>query len=168
MGCENRISIKNALVVVGTVLAASLTVVGAIELNKLNNNQQRSEKMETIRTDLSDYEGVKHALGLYIEAGKQGKSSIMKESFLPQAVMYGHDEKGKLIGGPIQSLFDIIDNNPPAKNLKAEITKVEIAGLIAQAQVESYDWNGARYTDMFQLVKDGSQWKVLVKEYHTH
>lgn len=159
---------------VSKAITLSLVVTALVSLgsgqvmakDKKDNNlsQQRSTKVET---NLSDYQAIRDSLNLYIEGGRQGKSSIMKIAFHPQAVMYGHVD-GKLVGGPIQILFDGIDNAPAAKNLKADVTKIDIAGKIAQAQVESRDWSGASYTDMFQFVKDGSEWKILVKEYHTH
>lgn len=157
--------IASALVAVLFLLGAKQSM--AKDTKDQNLTQQRSTKVETTETNLKDYQAVRENLNLYIEAGKQAKSSIMKNAFHSQAVMYGHID-GKLVGGPIQNLFDIIDNGPAAKNLKAEITKIEVVGKIAQAQVESRDWNGADYTDMFQLVKDGTEWKILVKEYHTH
>ena len=123
--------------------------------------------METNKPEIKDYEIIRQVLNAYVEGGKRGKSSIMKSGFHPQAMMYGHLE-GKLFGGPIQILFDFIDTNPPAQNLRSEITKIDVVGQIAQAKVENYDWNGARYTDMFQLVKDGEEWKILVKEFHSH
>lgn len=157
-----------AVAVFGLLMSIEAGANQKLDSNKKPNEQQRSARMNaTSQTNLKDYQAVKAALGLYIEAGKQAKSSIMKPAFHPQAVMYGHVD-GKLVGGPIQSLYDIIDKGPAAKNLKAEVTKVEIVGQIAQAQVESTDWNGASYTDMFQLVKDGDDWKILVKEYHIH
>lgn len=164
-----KIGLKSKKVITLSLMMTAFLLIGSeqsIAKDKKENNltQQRSTKVET---NLSDYQAIRDNLNLYIEGGRQGKSSIMKSAFHPQAVMYGHVD-GKLVGGPIQILFDGIDNAPPAKNLKADVTKIDIAGKIAQAQVESRDWSGASYTDMFQFVKDGTEWKILVKEYHTH
>ena len=102
--------------------------------------------MGNTEVKMNDYDLVRKALNLYVEAGRQGKASIMKDAFHQQAIMYGH-QNGNLVGGPIQNLFDYIDENPPAENLKAEITQIDIAGQIAQAKVESDNWNGSSRED---------------------
>lgn len=114
-----------------------------------------------------EYEAIKNIIKKYIEAGLKGDSSIMKFAFHKDATMYGHID-GKLVGGPIETLFDIIDSGEPAKNLKAEITTIDYIGGIAQVKAECENWNGARYTDMFILVKDNDDWKILTKVYYTH
>ncbi|MFP3499944.1 OmpA family protein, partial [Pseudomonas sp. SIMBA_059] len=42
--------------------------------------------------------------------------SIMKPAFSGQATIFGVDADAKLVGGPIQGLFDTIDN-PPYPNV---------------------------------------------------
>lgn len=149
----------------------ALTVVVALSLNSPayaadNLTEAKGEKtMQEI--NVSDYEAIKAALNKYLEAGRQGKSSVLRPAAYKDAIMYSAAD-GKVEGGSISALFDYLDNNPAAPNLKAEITAVDIAGNIAYAKVESDNWNGARYTDMFLLVKDGDVWKILTKVFHTH
>ncbi len=118
-------------------------------------------------TEVSDYEAVKAALNKYLKAGKQGKSSVLRPAVYKDAIMYSA-AGGKVEGGSIDALFDYIDGNPAAPEIEAEITATDIAGNIAYAKVESDKWHGARYTDMFLLVKDGNEWKILTKVFHTH
>ena len=116
---------------------------------------------------VKDYEAVKKALNNYLEAGRKADSRILKSSVYKDAIIYSADE-GKVDGGSINSLFEYLDNNPPATELEADITSVDVAGNIAYAKVESDKWHGARYTDMFLLVKENNEWKILTKVFHTH
>ncbi len=75
---------------------------------------------------------------------------------------------GKVEDGSIRALFEYLDSNPAVTELEADIAAVEIAGNIAYAKIESNNWHGARYTDMFLLVKEGNDWKILTKVFHTH
>ncbi len=118
-------------------------------------------------TKVSDFEAVKSALNKYLEAGKQGKSSVLRPAVYRDAIMYSA-AGGKVEGGSIDALFDYLDGNPAAPEIEAEITAVDIAGNIAYVKVESDKWHGARYTDMFLLVKEGNDWKILTKVFHTH
>lgn len=118
-------------------------------------------------TSVKDYEAVKVALNKYLEAGKQGKSEVMKPAFHKDAIMYT-SAKGEISGGAIQGLYDYIDGNPAAPEIEAEITAIDIAGTVAYARVESNNWHGARFSDMFLLVKEGNEWKILTKVYYTH
>ncbi len=114
---------------------------------------------------VKDYQAVKETLNKYLEAGKQGKSEIMKPAFHKDAIMYTSAD-GNVSGGAIQGLFDYIDNNPAAPEIKAEITSIEIAGNIAYAQVESDNWHGERFSDMFLLLKDNGDWKIITKVFY--
>ncbi|MBR1649430.1 MAG: nuclear transport factor 2 family protein [Alphaproteobacteria bacterium] len=133
----------------------------AADINANNGENAMTE------TSVKDYEAVKAALNKYLEAGKQGKSDIMKPAFLENAIMYT-SAKGEVSGGAIQGLYDYIDANPAAPEIEAEITAIDIAGTVAYARVESNNWHGARFSDMFLLLKDGNEWKILTKVYYTH
>jgi len=134
-----------------------------------NESQENLNEGNKIMNEVSvkDFEAVKKALNNYLEAGKKGDSKILRPSAYKDAIMYSAPD-GKVEGGSINALFDYLDANPAAPELEADITAVDIAGDIAYAKVESNNWHGARYTDMFLLVKDGDQWKILTKVFHTH
>jgi hypothetical protein len=131
-----------------------------------NANINQGEKVMQ-QTTVNDYEAVKAALNKYLDAGRQGKSEIMKPAFHKDAIMYTSD-KGEISGGTIQGLYDYIDGNPAAPEIEAEITAIDIAGTVAYARVESNNWHGTRFSDMFLLLKDGNEWKILTKVYFTH
>lgn len=114
-----------------------------------------------------DYGAIRKVLGLYIQAGREAKSGIMKPAFHKDANIYS--AKGAEVSGdPIQALFDYIDSNPKATSLEAEIVSIEIAENIAYSRVESRNWHGARYSDMFLLLKDQNGWKIITKIYYDH
>lgn len=117
--------------------------------------------------EMADYAAIRTVLGLYIEGGRQGKSQIMRPAFHPDAVMRG-GPGDSTDGGPIQSLFDYIDSHPAAGSLNAQITKIETQNQVAYARIESSNWNGARFSDMFLLIKDKGSWKILTKIFHQH
>ncbi len=146
-----------------TIIAAVIFCLGSQA--KAAENTVKGETMQEVK--VSDYEAVKEALGKYLEAGRQGKSAVLRPAVYKDAIMYSA-AGGKVEGGSINALFDYLDNNPAAPEIEAEITAVDVAGNIAYVKVESDKWHGARYTDMFLLVKDGSEWKILTKVFHTH
>lgn len=115
----------------------------------------------------SDYAAIRNVLNSYIQSGIQGKSDIAKPAFHADAIIYG-SAGGKVNGGPIQGLFDIIDGGPPAKDMNAEITNIDIVENIAHVRVESDNWNGARYSDMFLLLKENDTWKIITKTFYVH
>ena len=121
----------------------------------------------TCYTEISDYEAIRHTIGLYLEGCAQGKSSIMKPAFHDGATMYW-TENGELKGGPIQILFDVIDSAPGAGDQAAVISSVVIEKDIAQARVETDKQGGPRYSDMFNLIKTKDGWKIISKVYHNH
>lgn len=119
------------------------------------------------KDNFDDFVAIRKVMECYVKGGVEGKSEIMKKAFHADAIMYGQHD-GKLSGGPIQNLYDFVDNSPAAKDMKAEITAIAVHETIATARVESQNWNGARYSDMFLLVKDGNDWKILTKVFHAN
>lgn len=74
-------------------------------------------------------------------------------------------EDGKLQSVPIQALFELFDSwNPTEASYK--IVKCEVADDVAMVAIDS-QFGNARFTDMFTLVKDGYDWKIVSKVYHT-
>ena len=134
-----------------------------------NATQPNLNKGETAmtKTSVKDYEAVKAVLNKYLDAGREGKSDILRPYVHKDALMFGR-AGGKLEGGSIDNLFAYLDSHPAAKELEAEITEIDIVEGIAHAKVESDNWNGARFTDMFLLVKDGNDWKILTKTFYAH
>lgn len=144
------------------LLTASFAVAAERE-----NRQHFEGEFAMNEITVKDYAGVKQALNNYLEAGRRGDSKILQKSAYKDAIMYSAPD-GKVTGGSITALFDYLDANPAAAELEAEITAIDIAGNIAYTKVESSNWHGAKYTDMFLLVKENNEWKILTKVFHTH
>lgn len=110
----------------------------------------------------SDFAGIARAVEFYIESGRKGDSKYMKEVFLPEANIYGTRD-GKLVGGPIQLLYDMVEGKASPTEIVYKITAVDLAGNIAMVRLEIADWAGHSYTDMFTMIKDGDKWKIASK-----
>ena len=60
-------------------------------------------------TYVQEYNAIVDVLSQYNEGGAKADSALMKPAFNQQATMFGVNE-GKLVGGAIQNLYDVIDN----------------------------------------------------------
>lgn len=128
---------------------------------------QAADVSERIDKTGADYLGIVRAVEMYLESGRQGDSRYMKEVFLPEANIYG-SQNGKMAGGPIQLLYDLVDGKPAAGEISYQLAAVEISGNIAMLRLEISNWGGNTYTDMFTLIKNGDTWKIASKVSHTH
>jgi len=114
-----------------------------------------------------DIESISSVIESYVEGGRKGDASIMKSAFHKNATIHGL-ANGNLFGGPIQIMFDWVNENPPATKLKAEIVNIDLANTVATARVELSDWNGASYTDQFTLLKENDAWSITSKVFHLY
>ena len=81
--------------------------------------------------------------------------------------LYGY-AGADLFGGPIQQLFDWSDQSDPATGLQARIASIDLAKTVATVRLELTNLNGARYTDMFTLLKFEGEWQIMSKVFHLH
>ena len=114
-----------------------------------------------------DIESISSTIQCYVEGGRKGDASIMKRAFHKNATIHGHIDGG-LFAGPIQIMFDWIDDNPPATDLEAESIEIDLANTVATARVELSNWNGSRYTDQFTLLKENDTWTIISKVFHLY
>ena len=114
-----------------------------------------------------DIESISSVIESYVEGGRKGEASIMKTAFHKNATIHGL-VNGNLFGGPIQIMFDWVKDNLPAPKLEAEIASIDLANTVATARVELSDWNGARYTDQYTLLKENDKWTITSKVFHTY
>ena len=91
----------------------------------------------------------------------------MQPAFHQDATIFGYAE-GDLFAGPIQMLFDYVDDDDPATGLQARIVSIDIVDTIAAVRLELENWNGHRYTDLFTLLKVDGVWKIMNKVFHQH
>jgi hypothetical protein len=114
-----------------------------------------------------DIDAISSIIQIYVEGGRKGDASIMKRAFRENATIHGHT-KGGLLAGPIQLMFDFINESPPAPDLEAKIVNIDLANTIATARVELTDWLGTRYTDQFTLLKENGGWIITSKVFHAY
>ena len=123
--------------------------------------------MDTTRTPLSEYEAITETVQPYIDGVKAGRGPDMQPAFHQDATIFGYAE-GDLFAGPIQMLFDYVDDDDPATGLQARIVSIDIVDTIAAVRLELENWNGHRFTDLFTLLKVDGVWKIMNKVFHQH
>ena len=118
-------------------------------------------------TYVEEVNAITQVLQHYIDGARSGKCAAMKPSFHDNATIYGY-VGADLFGGPIQGLFDWNDSNGPAKDIKTQLSSVDIVGTCANVRVDSDNWTGHRFTDFFNLVKFDGHWKIVSKVFYLH
>ena len=117
--------------------------------------------------NLSDYDAINRTVQHYIDGGKTGKSEEMKLAFHPDATIFGYFGPD-FFGGPIQKLFDWVDQNSPATELQGRIANIDLIETVATVRLELENWGGHRFTDLFTLIKVDGEWKIFSKVFHLH
>lgn len=107
-----------------------------------------------------DLNGIRKALDLYVKAAVVGDSNVARPAFAEGATI-SHAENDSLVCLPIKALYEYYDETGkhPASY---EISECNVAGDVAMVRIESV-FGEAKFTDMFALVKDGSDWKIVSK-----
>lgn len=118
---------------------------------------------QTINATQQELEGINKTLDAYIEAAVKGDSNIAKPVFGDMATI-SYSENDSLVSSPIQALYDYYDQTGP-HHAEYEITALEVAGNVAIVRIDS-KFGDVAFDDMFSLVKDGNDWKIVSKVYH--
>jgi len=118
-------------------------------------------------TNVSEYDVIADVVQHYIDGGRSGKGDDMKPAFHKDATIFGY-AGADLFAGPIQRLFDWVDENGPATGLQARIASIDVVDSVATVRLELDNWIGSRYTDMFTLLKVDGEWKIMNKVFHLH
>jgi len=123
--------------------------------------------MSNPSTNVSENDLIAKAVQPYIDGAKSGKGDDMKPAFHEDATIFGY-VGDDLFAGPIQQLFAWNDGNGPATGLQARITNIDHIDTVATVRLELDNWTGARYTDLFTLLKVDGEWKIMNKVFHLH
>jgi len=123
--------------------------------------------MSNAPTKVSDYDAIAKVVQHYIDGARSGKGDDMKPAFHKDATIFGYVGPD-LLAGPIQQLFDWNDQNGAATELHARIASIDLIGTVAAVRVELDNWTGARFTDLFTLLKVDGEWKIMNKVFHLH
>ncbi len=123
--------------------------------------------MTNATTNVSEYDVIAKVIQHYIDGAKSGKGDDMKPAFHEDATIFGY-AGADLFAGPIGQLFAWNDANGPAKELQARIASIDLVDTVATVRLELDNWTGARYTDLFTLLKVDGEWKIMNKVFHLH
>lgn len=118
-------------------------------------------------TDVEEYDAIAALIQHYIDGAKSGKGDDMKPAFYEDATIFGYVGPD-LFAGPIQKLYEWNDQNGPAPDIQSRITSVNVIGTIATVRLETDNWTGYRFTDMFTLLKVDGRWTIMNKVFHLH
>lgn len=144
----------------------SLTIISVLTIGGLlvscQDKNYQNNKTEVMQNNQEQKEGILKAIDLYVEAGKKGDGNIAKPAFASTATM-SWSENGVLKSVPIQALFDGFSAMKPME-ANYKLTTLDVEGDVAIARIES-QFGPDKYADMFTLVKDGSDWKIISKIY---
>lgn len=121
------------------------------------------ENVSSCQASPDEVDGIKKALGYYTDAAVKGDSKIAMRGFAPHATM-SYVESDSLVTVPIRALYEYYDQTGP-HNATYEIAGCSVAENVAMVRVES-KFGENEFTDMFTLVKDGTDWKIVSKVYH--
>lgn len=116
---------------------------------------------------MTDEQQIRAALELYLESGRQANSELMKPMTHADATMFWSDN-GKIVGGPIQELFDRIDGRDPSPDVKYEIHALDISHTTATVRVELDNWGGKKFSDQLSFIKENDGWKLIHKIFYHH
>ena len=132
--------------------------------DKLNVITETKEIMNNkINANPEDEAGIRKALDAYIEAALKGDSKIAKPVFGELATI-SYSENDSMVSAPIQALFDYYDQTGP-HHAEYEISSLEVAGNVAIVRIDS-KFGDVSFYDMFALVKDVNDWKIVIKVYN--
>lgn len=139
------------------------------------SNSSLADYPDTLQTDnyLNDYDEIIKAMQPYIDGCKAGKSELMRPAFHRDAIFVAY-AGGNLLFGPAQIMYDWVDGNGPADDIKPDFASVEILKTIAMVRLEVYGWSGklagagVHMSDLFTLIKTQEGWKISQKMAHWH
>jgi hypothetical protein len=104
-----------------------------------------SKNIKTVPTQ--DFEDVVATVAKYVEGLRVGNVASLAQAFHKDAVMYGFTN-GELLGGPIKNLYDFVEKNGTAPDIKTRLDVLAITPTTAVVRVDmENDAIGADYTD---------------------
>ena len=123
--------------------------------------------MTSALSNINEYDAISKIIQCYVDGGRQGRGDAMRPAFHQDATICGY-ANGEMFAGPIQKLFDHVDQEAPASGVQARLVSVDIIDTIAVARLELDGWNGHRYTDVFTLLNAEGEWTILNKVFHQY
>ena len=126
-----------------------------------------------LSTFVNQYDAIIETMKGYLDGVREGKSELMRPVFHQAATFFGH-YPGGVMNGPIQPLFDWVDQNGPAPDIAARFANVQVFGKIAHVHLELEGLSGAlagagvSMSDVFTLMLTDEGWLIIQKAFHWH
>ncbi|MQB07946.1 hypothetical protein DXT91_28325 [Agrobacterium tumefaciens] len=115
-----------------------------------------------------EYEDIIATVMKYVDGLKVGDAKLVAEAFHGDATMYGFTN-GTLLGGPIKNLYDFVDENGTAPDIKVRLDILAITPSTAVVRVDmEKDAIGADYMDLHTLLKQDGKWSIIAKVFHMY
>lgn len=125
-----------------------------------------SKNIKTVPTQ--DFKDVVETVAKYVDGLRIGKIPSLTQAFHRDAVMYGFTN-GELLGGPIKNLYEFVEKNGTAPDIKTRLDVLAITPTTAVVRVDmENDAIGADYTDFHTLIKLDGTWQIIAKVYHMY
>lgn len=146
------------------VLLLTAVACGKVNNESIENSKDMVTKETTfINATPEQLAGIRKALDLYAEAAIKGDSKIAEPAFASTATM-SFAQDGALVSVPIQALYDYYNTECP-QPASYEISVCDVADDAAIVKIDS-QFGETKFADMFTMVKDGNDWKIISKIYH--
>jgi hypothetical protein len=126
-----------------------------------------------VPTYVNQYDAIIKTMKGYLDGVREGRSELMRPVFHPAATFFGH-YPGGVMNGPIQPLFDWIDQNGPAPDIASRFANVQVLGKIALVHLELEGLSGTlagagvSMSDVFTLMLTDEGWTIVQKAFHWH
>lgn len=137
------------------VLVLSVAIVVSTGLFAWHSAAQTAEK-----------EAVKVPLNMYLQAHATGNGDLIRKAFAPEARMIWYRD-GKLMTRTGEEFAAGFSGKPAADEAlrKRSIDMIDVNGTAATARI-TLDYPTVKFTDYFNLVKVGDEWKIVNKTFH--
>ena len=126
-----------------------------------------------VQTYARQYDAILKTMKGYLDGLREGKSELMRPAFHSAATFFGH-YPGGVMNGPMNGLFDFVDNNGPAPDIQFRVASLEIVGKVASLRLELGGYSGklagtgVSMSDIFTLMVTDEGWKIVQKAFHWH
>lgn len=115
----------------------------------------------------TEYEGIKVAIGKYVENAKNGDGKAQRPLFYKYAYVVG-SLNGECVEADVDAFAKIVSTGGSSPDLEHHIAWIDISGPAAAVKLEFVNWHGNRFTDFLVLYKDGNTWKVSGMVFDAH
>jgi hypothetical protein len=121
----------------------------------------------------AEYDRIAKTIETYLDGCRKGSSALMRPAFHPLASFIGYAPDGTLANGT-PFLYEWIDANGPAPQIKPRYSSVDIVETIAIVRLDVHNFtgklagSGVRMSDVFTLLKTPEGWRIVQKAFHWH